>query len=88
MDLTDEDIRALHADGDLVKLLKQEIAKAPGRNKARKALVDRYPDLAERIYTLPGHKQWSGSVGGRKDVAAIVQEAEQRAAREDRRAAA
>lgn len=87
-DISQDDVTALRTQGDLVQLLKQDMRAAPGRNKIRRALVARYPDLLKRITDLPGHKQWTGSVGHRQDVAAIVAEAEARAATEHRGAAA
>jgi hypothetical protein len=88
MELTDDDVRALRADGDLTALLKQHMRAAPARNKDRRTLVARYPDLLEKVLDLPGHAAWTGSVGGRQDVADIVAEAEARAATDDRRRAA
>lgn len=87
-DISQDDITALRTQGDLIALLKQDMREAPKRNEARRSLVARYPDLWKRITEMPGHSLWTGSVGHRQDVAAIVAEAEQRAATEHRGAAA
>jgi hypothetical protein len=102
IDISEQDVPELRAQGDLITFIKQGIAAARAENARRRALVLRYPDLAERLiepplrHTTPEH--WTGyvppasdapSLGGaepinhspaRKALAAIVAEAEHRAA--------
>lgn len=86
--VTQDDIRAMRQQGDLAAHLKAASAQARADNEHRRKLVARYPDLNEQIHDLPGHKAWSGSVGGNRQTAAIVAEAEQRAANERQERAA
>lgn len=101
-DFTEQDIRELRAQGDLIAFMKQARAAALAENARRRALVLRYPDLAARLtdppvrHTTPEH--WTGyippaydapTLGGaapinhspaRAALAALVAEAERRAA--------
>lgn len=86
--VTQDDIRAMRQQGDLAAHLKAASAQARADNERRRKLVARYPDLNEQIHALPGHAKWSGSVGGNRHTAAIVAEAEQRAANERQERAA
>lgn len=94
-DLTDDDLRALHRDGDLTTYIKTQLADGARRRAERRALVLRHPDLAARLtqpplpYTSPEH--WGGHLGAdtwtgrpntspeRAALLEIVAEAEQRA---------
>ena len=78
-DIGPDDIKIIRQQGDLKAFMRQSIRDAAAENARRKALVKRYPDLWEQMTALPGHKQWSGSVGGNQHTAAIVAEAEARA---------
>ncbi|MFJ4682009.1 hypothetical protein [Streptomyces sp. NPDC088789] len=66
MNLTEQDVRELRKQGDLVRLIKQARAAAHAENSRRRALVLRHPDLAERLtqppisHTTPEH--WTGYV--------------------------
>ncbi|NEA19843.1 cell surface glycoprotein [Streptomyces halstedii] len=80
VDLTEDDVKAMRQQGDLIRHMKAASAQARADNARRKKLVARYPDLNEQIHALPGHRTWSGSVGSNARTAAIVAEAEQRAA--------
>jgi hypothetical protein len=101
---TEEDIKAMRMEGDLKRIWKAETARASETCARRKALVLRYPDLAERLtepplsYARP--ECWNGGLGTGSDwagrpntspsylqLAAIVAEAEQRAATTHRPAA-
>ncbi|MFF1686054.1 hypothetical protein [Streptomyces sp. NPDC058254] len=77
--ITEADMRAVRADGDLPAFFHGLVQQAHADNARRRALVNRYPDLADRIRQLPGHARWSGSVGENPHTAAIVAEAETRA---------
>lgn len=72
------DVKAMRQQNDLKAFMRQSIRDAAAENARRKALVKRYPDPWEQMTNLPGHKQWSGSVGGNQHTAAIVAEAEAR----------
>ncbi|MFJ6440236.1 hypothetical protein [Streptomyces sp. NPDC091649] len=85
--LSQDDVRAMRQQGDLLRHIKDASREARADNARRRKLVAQYPDLNEQMHDLPGHKQWSGSVGGNKRTAAIVDEAEQRAAGEQQAAA-
>lgn len=78
--LSQDDVRAMRQQGDLLRHIKDASREARAENARRRKLVARYPDLNEQMHELPGHARWSGSVGGNKRTAAIVAEAEQRAA--------
>ncbi|MFG2763122.1 hypothetical protein [Streptomyces rubiginosohelvolus] len=80
--LSTDDVRAMRQQGDLLRHIKDASREARAENARRRKLVARYPDLNERMHELPGHARWSGSVGGNKRTAAIVAEAEERAAGE------
>lgn len=66
MNLTEQDVRELRREGDLLRLIKQARAQGAAENARRRALVLRYPDLAERLtqspinHTTPEH--WTGYV--------------------------
>ena len=79
-EVQEDDIRAMRQQDDLKAFMRQAITQAATDNKNRRKAVARYPDLDEKIHDLPGHKKWSGSVGGNQRTAAIVAEAEHRAA--------
>lgn len=85
-EVTEGDVRAMRQQGDLKAFMRQAVREARGENARRKKLVARYPDLNARIHELAGHELWSGSVGGNQQTAAIVAEAEQRAAGQPSRA--
>jgi hypothetical protein len=85
--LSQDDVRQMRQEKDLARFLRDSVAQARLDNAARRKLVARYPDLNEQMHDLPGHKQWSGSVGGNRRTAAILAEAEQRAAANGRAAA-
>ncbi|WP_327333687.1 hypothetical protein [Streptomyces anulatus] len=85
--LSQDDVRAMRQQGDLLRHIKDASREARAENARRRKLVARYPDLNEQMHELPGHARWSGSVGGNKRTAAIVAEAEQRAAGEQQAAA-
>lgn len=88
-ELTEDDVKAMRQEGDLIRHMKEAHRASRAANTARRALVARYPDLHEQLHALPGHAKWTGSVGGNLRTAAIVAEAEQRAAgttREDQAA--
>ena len=87
-DITEQDVRAMRQQGDLPRFFAGIIAGAANRNAQRRALVMRHPDLADRIAEMPGHAAWSGSVGRNRETAAIVEEAERRAAADEQPAAA
>ncbi|WP_406014351.1 cell surface glycoprotein [Streptomyces sp. NBC_00984] len=78
--ITEDDVQAMRQQGDLIRHMKDAHRAARADNARRKKLVARYPDLSDQLYALPGHAAWSGSVGGNPRTAAIVAEAEQRAA--------
>ncbi|MFB8101321.1 hypothetical protein ACFC3O_00540 [Streptomyces sp. NPDC056007] len=80
--LSQDDVRAMRQQGDLLRHIKEASRAAREDNARRRKLVARYPDLNEQMHELPGHARWSGSVGGNKRTAAIVAEAEERAANE------
>lgn len=80
--LSQDDVRAMRQQGDLLRHIKDASREARAENARRRKLVARYPDLNEQMHELPGHARWSGSVGGNKRTAAIVAEAEERAANE------
>ncbi|MBT2379008.1 hypothetical protein J7E90_17040 [Streptomyces sp. ISL-111] len=80
--LSTDDVRAMRQQGDLLRHIKDASRTAREENARRRTLVARYPDLDEQMHDLPGHARWSGSVGGNKRTAAIVAEAEERAANE------
>lgn len=80
--LSTDDVRAMRQQGDLLRHIKEASRAARAENARRRKLVARYPDLNEQMHELPGHARWSGSVGGNKRTAAIVAEAEERAANE------
>lgn len=86
--LSQDDISQMRQQNDLAAYLKQSVDQARAENARRRKLVARYPDLNEQIHDLPGHKAWSGSVGGNRQTAAIVAEAERRAAEERQERAA
>lgn len=86
--LSQDDISQMRQQNDLAAYLKQSVEQARAENARRRKLVARYPDLNEQIHDLPGHKAWSGSVGANRKTAAIVAEAEQRAANERQERAA
>lgn len=77
--ITEADMRAIREQGDLAAYFRGLITDATTANTRRRKLVTRYPDLHDRIRALPGHANWSGSVGSNQATAAIVAEAEQRA---------
>lgn len=79
-EVTESDVRAMRQQGDLKEFMRQTTRNGRAENDRRKKLVARYPDLNTRMHALPGHAMWSGSVGGNKKTAAIVAEAEARAA--------
>jgi hypothetical protein len=81
-EVQEDDIRAMRQQNDLKAFMRQSIAQAREDNDRRRKLVARYPDLDEAVHELPGHAKWSGSVGGNAKTAAIVAEAEARAAAE------
>ncbi|MDX2513882.1 hypothetical protein PV355_01705 [Streptomyces stelliscabiei] len=81
-DVQEDDIRVMRQQQDLKAFMKQSIAQARQDNERRRKLVARYPDLNDEMHALPGHAMWSGSVGGNTKTAAIVAEAEHRAATE------
>ncbi|MFJ3597931.1 hypothetical protein ACIPRU_15610 [Streptomyces sp. NPDC090126] len=85
--LSQDDVRAMRQQGDLLRHIKEASRAARAENARRRKLVARYPDLNEQMHDLPGHARWSGSVGGNKRTAAIVAEAEERAAGERTEAA-
>lgn len=66
MNLSEADVRDLRRQGDLLTLMKQARAAGAAENKRRRALVLKYPDLAERLtqppirHTTPEH--WTGYV--------------------------
>ncbi|MGW6652450.1 hypothetical protein ACWGA4_21860 [Streptomyces rubiginosohelvolus] len=80
--LSTDDVRAMRQQGDLLRHIKEASRAARAENARRRKLVARYPDLNEQMHELPGHARWSGSVGGNRRTAAIVAEAEERAANE------
>jgi hypothetical protein len=79
-DVQEDDIRAMRQQDDLKAFMRQAVTQAAAENERRRKLVARHPDLSERMHDLPGHKKWSGSVGGNERTAGIVAEAEQRGA--------
>jgi hypothetical protein len=66
MNLSEDDVRDLRRQGDLVRLMKQARANALAENARRRALVLRHPDLAARLteppirHTTPEH--WTGYI--------------------------
>ncbi|WP_199572686.1 hypothetical protein [Streptomyces murinus] len=66
MNLTEQDVRELRKQGDLVRLIKQARAQATAENARRRALVLKHPDLAAKLteapinHTTPQH--WTGYV--------------------------
>jgi hypothetical protein len=79
-EVQEDDIRAMRQQDDLKAFMRQAITTAAADNERRRKLVARYPDLDEQMHALPGHAKWSGSVGENQRTAAIVAEAEHRAA--------
>lgn len=77
-EVEEDDIRAMRQQDDLKAFMRQSITQARDDNERRRKLVARYPDLNDAIHQLPGHAQWSGSVGGNTKTAEIVAEAERR----------
>lgn len=75
-----DDIRAMRQQNDLIAFMRQSVTEARQENERRRKLVARYPDLNEQMHALPGHAMWSGSVGRNTRTAALVAEAEHRAA--------
>lgn len=93
--LSEDDVSALRAQGDLSEYIRQELARASDEREHRRRLVLRHPDLAARLtqpplpYTSPEH--WGGHLGAdtwtgrpntspqRTALLEIVAEAEQRA---------
>lgn len=86
--LSQDDVSQMRQQNDLARYLRNSVAQARRDNARRRKLVARYADLNERMHDLPGHARWSGSVGGNKHTAAIVAEAEERAATEQQERAA
>lgn len=76
--LSQDDVRQMRQEKDLARYLRDSVAQARLDNAARRKLVARYPDLNKQMHELPGHAKWSGSVGGNRQTAAIVAEAERR----------
>ena len=75
MNLTEQDVRELRRQGDLIALMKQARAAAHAENTRRRALVLRHPDLAERLtqppisHTTPQH--WTGYVPPEYDAPSV-----------------
>ncbi|MGW4305102.1 hypothetical protein [Streptomyces californicus] len=65
---------------ELVRRMKAGHRAGREENARRLALVSAHPDLLAAMHRLPGQRMWKGSVGGNRRVAAIVAEAEARAA--------
>jgi hypothetical protein len=79
-EVQEDDIRAMRQQNDLKAFMHRSVTEAREENQRRRKVVARYPDLNEAIHALPGHAKWSGSVGENARTAAIVAEAEARAA--------
>lgn len=66
MNLSEDDVRDLRRQGDLVRLMKQARAAAHAENARRRTLVLKHPDLAAQLtqpplrHTLPEH--WTGYI--------------------------
>lgn len=75
MNLSEQDVRELRRQGDLLTLIKQARAAAAAENKRRRALVLRHPDLAARLcqpplrHTTPEH--WTGYIPPAYDAVAL-----------------
>ncbi|MFD3903002.1 hypothetical protein HXS80_20650 [Streptomyces sp. CB04723] len=65
---------------ELVRRMKAGHRAGRDDNARRLALVSQFPDLLAAMHRLPGHRMWRGSVGGNARAAAIVADAEARAA--------
>lgn len=61
-----DDVRAMRAQGDLMEFIKLQMREGRAQAEARKALILRHPDLAERLTKPPlGYQrpdQWSGAI--------------------------
>lgn len=88
-DIDVRDIAALRQQGDLGEYLRQAREQEAAANAARKQLVYRHTDLADRLRLLGQHPwngripptEWSGAINTspiRAELIAIVTEAEQR----------
>ena len=66
MNISEADVRDLRRQGDLLRLIKQARAAARSEDARRRALVLKYPDLAQKLteppigHTLPEH--WTGYI--------------------------
>jgi hypothetical protein len=102
-ELTEDDVRALRQQKDLMRMMREAGREAAVKDQARKELVLRYPDLAERLakeHGLSSADKWNGRIppeftgGGARNpwpirtaLVEIVAEAEARAATASRAAA-
>lgn len=89
--VTTDDVKAMRQQRDLANYVKEVGRERAAECERRRALVNRYPDLADRLQKIPGQRQWKGFIapaefGGkinndpiRAQLIALVEEAEQRA---------
>lgn len=92
--VTENDVHAMRQQKDLTAYIKQTDQAAAAECARRKALVNRYPDLVERLHQIPGQKAWNGFIAPdtwngqlndsyiRAALIDVAHEAEQRAAAE------
>lgn len=75
MNLSEQDVRDLRQQGDLLTLIKQAQATSRAENARRRALVLKHPDLAARLcepplrHTTPEH--WTGYIPPAYDAIAL-----------------
>ena len=75
MNLSEDDVRDLRRQGDLIALIKQARANALAENARRRALVLKHPDLAAQLcepplrHTLPEH--WTGYIPPTHDAPSV-----------------
>lgn len=64
--LEEDDVRAMRKEGDFLKWLKAEMREGQAKADARRALVLKYPDLAQKLTEQPINcqrpEQWSGGI--------------------------
>lgn len=90
--VTESDVHAMRQQKDLTAFIKQSDKDAARECARRKALVNRYPDLVDRLHQIPGQKAWNGYIAPdswngqlndshiRAALIDLIHEAEQRAA--------
>lgn len=61
-DISETDISAMRQQGDLTDYIRQTTAAAADACARRRALVHRYPDLADRVAAVPGQRAWNGYI--------------------------